>query len=121
MLSKIAFIYFIIFSFLFFVPLVICDDEKKCEDIDEPNNRYDCFKYSSSNEHCCYKSGQPCKPIVKLSETPDNYDCGIVNNNVGEYEFSIYHPISSDENDIGFQTCGAKKPKKKKIVPIILN
>ena len=114
MLSKIVFIYFIIFAFLFFVPFVICDDQE-CGNT-SPKNRYDCFKKSSSNKLCCYKSGENCKVIEKLSDNPDNYDydCGIVNNNVGEYEFSIYHPISSNENKIGFQTCGAKKPKKKK-------
>ena len=114
MLSKIVFIYFIIFAFLFFVPFVICDDQECVKT--SPKNRYDCFKKSSSNKLCCYKSGENCKVIEKLSDNPDNYDydCGIVNNNVGEYEFSIYHPISSNENKIGFQTCGAKKPKKKK-------
>ena len=111
MLSKNVFIYFIIFAFLFFVPFVICVGEE-CKGASD--NRYECFKYSSSNELCCYKSGQKCQVIKKLSENPDNLDCGIVNNNVGEYEFSIYHPISSNENKIGFQTCGAKKPKKKK-------
>ncbi len=112
MLSKNVFIYFIIFAFLFFVPFVICEGEEICEGATS-NNRYECFKKSSSNKLCCYDNGQ-CHELDSLKKNTKNYDCGIVNNNVEEYEFSIYHPISSDENDIGFQTCGAKKPKKKK-------
>ena len=110
MLSKIVFIYFIIFVFLFFVPFVICDD---CEDNTTPSNRYDCLKLSSSNKLCCY-DGNSCKSINDLKDNTNNYDCGIVKGSVGEYEFSIYHPIPSDDIGIGFQTCGAKKPKKKK-------
>ena len=110
MLSKIVFIYFIIFVFLFFVPFVICDD---CEDNTNPSNRYDCLKLSSSNKLCCY-DGNSCKSINDLKDNTNNYDCGIVKGSVGEYEFSIYHPIPSDDIGIGFQTCGAKKPKKKK-------
>ena len=120
MLSKISFIYFIIFVFLFFVPFVICDENKICNSV-IANNRYDCLKLSSSNNHCCFKSvGENCREFEDLSNIND-YDCGIVKGSVGEYEFSIYHPIPSDDIGIGFQTCGAKKSKKKKIVPIILN
>ena len=111
MLSKIVFIYFIIFVFLFFVPFVICDD---CEST-KPSNRYDCLKLSSSNKHCCFKSvNDNCSSIDDLTKIEEGYDCGIVKGSVGEYEFSIYHPIPSDDIGIGFQTCGAKKPKKKK-------
>ena len=109
MLSKIVFIYFIIFVFLFFVPFVICED---C-DGKSASNRYDCLKLSSSNKLCCY-DGKNCQQINDLKENTGNLDCGIVKGSVGEYEFSIYHPIPSDDIGIGFQTCGAKKPKKKK-------
>ena len=112
MLSKIVFIYFIIFVFLFFVPFVICEN---CEEKTNPSNRYDCLKLSSINKHCCFKSvNVNCKLIDDLSNIDEGYDCGIVKGSVGEYEFSIYHPIPSDDIGIGFQTCGAKKPKKKK-------
>lgn len=117
MLYKFDFIYFIILASLFLVPYTICQNSN-CNGITNPNNRYDCLKFSTSNVLCCYKSenSPSCeeKNFSELKNLKNTIDCGVVDNRVGEYEFSIYHPNLSGQKNIGFQTCGAKKPKKKK-------
>ena len=114
MLNKFAFIYFIIFASLFLVPFVFC--QEKCTDAKNINNRYDCLKFSTSNKLCCYNPKGSCEEVdfSKLKNKSETLDCGVVDNRVGEYEFSIYHPNLSGQNKVGFQTCGAKKPKKAK-------
>jgi len=117
MLSNINFVYFTILTFLFFMTFTKCDDSSSSCGEENPTNRNDCLKASTSNKLCCYDHSKKQCEVIKyseLKELDENIDCGVVNNNVGEYEFSIYHPYFSSQYNRDYQTCGSKKPKKAK-------
>ena len=75
--------------------------------------RYDCFKYSTSKEYCCFeKANSACSLINKTDVTNyPNLDCGVTEQNYGLYEFEEYHP--RPELDLPFLGCGEKNPEEK--------
>ena len=76
-------------------------------------NRYDCLKYSTSEEFCCFNStDSTCTPLNKneIKNNPE-LDCGVVDNNYGIYELGEYHP--KHNLNLPFRTCGEKNPGKK--------
>ena len=79
-----------------------------------PTTRYDCFKYSTPDQFCCFKSFEEnCAFVDKKKQTLINtFDCGVSEENYGFYELGEYHPRQQNF-DIGFQACGEKNPSKK--------
>lgn len=55
---------------------------------------------------------------LKSNENVEKYDCWIVNNNVGEYEFFNNHPIDKNDFGNGFQIYGTNNSEKKVIVQL---
>ena len=91
----------------------IISNQNECSSI-KPNIKYDCYKYSAQETFCCYNSiGKNCTSIYKndIKNNP-GLDCGISEENYGLYEFEEYHP-KQPLDDLPFQTCGEKEPKKK--------
>ena len=81
-----------------------------------PTIRYDCFKYATSQQYCCFeKENNNCSPVDKANYTNNSnnshLDCGITDENYGYYEFEEYHPRHGLE--LPFLGCGEKNPKKK--------
>ena len=85
---------------------------QECEQI-TAEIRYDCFKYSTSEEYCCFNNLDKKCLLVNKNEIKNNpsLDCGIIDNNYGFYEFEEYHPRNN--MNLPFQTCGEKNPKRK--------
>ena len=100
----------IIISLIFLKKII---QTQECSSI-KPSIRYDCFKYSDSENYCCFKDiNENCTMIKKDNIKTDNnsLDCGISDQNYGLYEFEEYHPRPS--LILPFQGCGKKTPKKK--------
>ena len=99
-----------IISFIFLIKII---QTQNCSTI-QPSIRYDCFKYSDSENYCCFKGvNENCALIKKdaIQSNNSNYDCGISDHNYGLYEFEEYHPRPS--LGLPFQGCGEKSPDKK--------
>ena len=102
----------IFLSFIFLFNIISTQDDNICSSI-TPEIRYDCFKYSTSQQFCCFeKMGSPCQLIDKTNITNNtDLDCGVTEENYGLYEFEEYHP--RPELGLPFQGCGEKNPDKK--------
>ena len=79
--------------------------------LEEPKSRNECFSVSHAGSYCCY-NGEKCISIKKeeLGDDP-KLDCGITEENYGEYEFDEYHPKQDIGVEMGLQTCGKQKPE----------
>ena len=100
----------IIISLIFLIKII---KTQGCSSI-QSSIRYDCFKYSDSENYCCFKGvGENCTLIKKDTNQTNNgsLDCGISDQNYGLYEFEEYHPRPS--LNLPFQGCGEKSPNKK--------
>ena len=112
--------------FLFILSLIITFSLSQ-ENTDACNatnaaSRNDCFARSVPNRYCCFDSqNKPCQSISKEAlKTNTKYDCGIIDERYGKYEFNQYHPPQpSAFQNLGFETCGKRNPEKKKIAQII--
>ena len=107
--------------FLFILSLIITFSLSQ-ENTDACNatnaaSRNDCFARSVPNRYCCFDSqNKPCQSISKEAlKTNTKYDCGIIDERYGKYEFNQYHPPQpSAFQNLGFETCGKRNPEKKK-------
>ncbi len=80
--------------------------EENCE-IAVPNNKNDCFKFSTNNAFCCYdQENQKCKEFtyeeLKSNENIDKYECE--KNTINE------DSSSNNENENGLEACGIEAP-----------
>ena len=99
----------IIFSF---ISLFISINNQDCSST-TPLVKYDCFKYSTAEEYCCFNSSKRECSFINKNEIKNNpgMDCGISEDNYGFYEFEEYHP--RHDLELPFLSCGEKNPKKK--------
>ena len=95
-----------------FISLFIFTRNQSCNSTN-PSIRYDCFKYSTPEEYCCFNSSNTKCSSINKNDIRNNptLDCGISEDNYGLYEFEEYHPRHSLE--LPFLSCGEKNPKKK--------
>ena len=109
-------IIFILFISLF--NIISTQDNGQTSDCSSvtPDIRYDCFKYSTSKQYCCFEkinsTNSACTLINKTDVAMNpNLDCGVTEENYGLYEFEEYHP--RPELDLPFLGCGEKNPEEK--------
>ncbi len=86
--------------------------QNACVDV-TPNIKYDCFKYSTPEQFCCYDSANTKCSLIAKTDIKKNeaLDCGVSEDNYGLYEFEEYHPRNN--LDLPFLSCGEKNPEKK--------
>ena len=100
----------ILFSFISLFNII---HSQNCTSIGNPSIRYDCFKYSTPEEYCCFDNIKKACSLINKNDIQNNYnlDCGISENNYGLYEFEEYHP--RHQLNLPFLSCGEKNPTKK--------
>ena len=103
--------FFILFLLLSFFEIIF---NEECTEVKDISDRNECFILSDSKNYCCYHYSSKKCALVPKENFKNNYtlDCGISEDNFGEYEFGEYHP--NQTFDIGFQSCGKKNPKTAK-------
>ena len=107
-MQKKFFILFLLFSFFGII------FNENCTNATGELNRNDCFILSDEKNYCCFNySSKGCTPVTKENfQNKYTLDCGISEDNFGEYEFGEYHPKQAFET--GFQSCGKNNPKTAK-------
>ena len=98
--------------FISFISLFNIISTQDCSST-HPTIRYDCFKYATSQQFCCFQNvNTNCTPVNKTNYIDNPHlDCGITKENYGFYEFEEYHPRHG--LDLPFLGCGEKNPKEK--------
>ncbi len=111
MSKKIFVIFILLFSYIKeIINVNLCDSAS-------PENRNDCFIYSSPESYCCYKLDSSLNKNCELIKKEDlstryDLDCGVSEENYGKYEFGQYHP-KQNINLEGFTGCGEYNPQGK--------